>query len=334
MAEALSYLKGKTVLVTGGTGSIGKALVKEIIRCEPASIRVLSRDEYKQYCFRKELGVGSPVRFLLGDIRDRERLRLAMEEVDYVFNAAALKQVPSCEFNPFEAVKTNVLGTQLIIEVAMEKSVEKVILVSTDKVVNPINTMGTTKLLAEKLMRTANFYKGPRKTVFSCVRFGNVLGTRGSVIPLFLSQLKSGKPITLTDKRMTRFVMTLDRAVHLVLKAGEKASEGETFILKMPAIRIEDIVDVLNDSYAKQAGLAAVPVQELGIREGEKLHEDLLFSHEVQYAREEEEMLVVGYNKGQESVSREIYQSEHANYLQADSILKLLLEIENDLEIL
>ena len=187
-------LKNKKFLVTGGTGSIGKALVKQILNFDPDSIRVLSRDEYSQYCFRRELDNNGKVRFLLGDIRDKERLRLAMDSVDYVFNAAALKQVPSCEFNPFEAVKTNVIGTQNIIEVAMETGVEKVILVSTDKVVNPINTMGTTKLLAEKLMRSANFYKGRRETVFSCVRFGNVLGTRGSVIPLFLSQLKNSNP--------------------------------------------------------------------------------------------------------------------------------------------
>ena len=327
----LDYLKGKTVLVTGGTGSIGKALVKDIMQCEPASIRVLSRDEYKQYCFRRELDSNVLVRFLLGDIRDIERLKLAMEGVDYVFNAAALKQVPSCEFNPFEAVKTNVIGTQNIIESAMEKGVEKVILVSTDKVVNPINTMGTTKLLAEKLMRTANFYKGPRKTIFSCVRFGNVLGTRGSVIPLFLSQLRAGEPMTLTHKDMTRFVMSLKKAVHLVLKAGELSTEGETFILKMPAIRVLDLVETLNTSYAEQKQLEPVEIKMTGIREGEKLHEDLLFENEVSYCVEESDMLKVGYRRLETAIDRSVYKSEFANYLNSEQILDILLELEKEM---
>ncbi|MEE2924375.1 MAG: polysaccharide biosynthesis protein [bacterium] len=328
------YLRNKTVLVTGGTGSIGKALVKQILSFNPDSIRVLSRDEYSQYCFRRELTNDGKVRFLLGDIRDKERLRLAMDSVDYVFNAAALKQVPSCEFNPFEAVKTNVIGTQNIIEVAMETGVEKVILVSTDKVVNPINTMGTTKLLAEKLMRSANFYKGPRETVFSCVRFGNVLGTRGSVIPLFLSQLKNSNPITLTHDKMTRFVMTLPKAVHLVLKAGELAKDGETFILRMPAIRILDLVAVLNGVYAERHGWKPVKIVETGIREGEKMHEDLLFSHEVNYASLNEEMIVVGFNRLGTEISQSLYRSEYAPYLDQHQIFNLLQEIESDLEIL
>lgn len=326
------YLRNKTVLVTGGTGSIGKALVKQILKFNPDSIRVLSRDEYSQYCFRRELKNDSKVRFLLGDIRDKERLRLAMDSVDYVFNAAALKQVPSCEFNPFEAVKTNVIGTQNIIEVSMETGVEKVILVSTDKVVNPINTMGTTKLLAEKLMRSANFYKGPRETVFSCVRFGNVLGTRGSVIPLFLSQLRSSGPITLTHREMTRFVMTLPTAVHLVLKAGELAKDGETFILRMPAIRIKDLIEVMNSKYAETYGLKAVEIAETGIREGEKVHEDLLFSHEVNYASLNDEMIVVGFNRLGTEISQSLYRSEFAPYLNNDQIFELLQQIEPDVE--
>lgn len=326
------YLRNKTVLVTGGTGSIGKALVKQILKFKPDSIRVLSRDEYSQYCFRRELKNDSKVRFLLGDIRDKERLRLAMDSVDYVFNAAALKQVPSCEFNPFEAVKTNVIGTQNIIEVSMETGVKKVILVSTDKVVNPINTMGTTKLLAEKLMRSANFYKGPRETVFSCVRFGNVLGTRGSVIPLFLSQLRSSGPITLTHNKMTRFVMTLPTAVHLVLKAGELAKDGETFILRMPAIRIMDLIEVLNGQYAKSFGLKPVKIAETGIREGEKVHEDLLFSHEVNYASLNDEMIVVGFSRLGTEISPSLYRSEFAPYLNHDQIFELLQQIESDVE--
>lgn len=326
----LDYLKDKTILVTGGTGSIGRALVQEVLKYNPASIRVLSRDEYKQYCFHQELADTSKVRFLMGDIRDKSRLSLAMENVDYVFNAAALKQVPSCEFNPFEAVKTNVIGTQNIIEVAMDKGVKKVILVSTDKVVNPINTMGTTKLLAEKLMGSANRYKGPRKTIFSCVRFGNVLGTRGSVIPLFLSQLQAGKSITLTHADMTRFVMTLQKAVSLVLQAGQLAKYGETFILKMPCIKVIDLVEVIRGSYAKLKGLKSVDLNIVGTREGEKLHEELLFAHELPYCIEEKEMLIVGHTPNKNtSVDKSIYDSEFSSYLSEKEILDLLLNLED-----
>jgi UDP-N-acetylglucosamine 4,6-dehydratase/5-epimerase len=328
----LDYLKNKTILVTGGTGSIGKALVKEILKHDPNNIRVLSRDEYKQYCFAQELGHPLSVRFLLGDIRDKDRLKLAMENVDYVFNAAALKQVPSCEFNPFEAVKTNVIGTQNIIEVAMEMRVKKVILVSTDKVVNPVNTMGTTKLLAEKLMRTANLYKGNRDTIFSCVRFGNVMGTRGSAIPLFLKQLRNSREITLTHPDMTRFVMTLNKAVQLVLRAGQNTEHGETFILKMPAIRVRDLIDTLNNEYATLKNLPQVPVLDIGIREGEKLHEELLFDHEVPYCVAGEEMLIVGYSRMNTKIDRSVYQSQFSKYLTGDEILNVLLEIEKDLE--
>lgn len=330
----LGYLKGKTILVTGGTGSIGKALVREILKHEPHAIRVLSRDEYKQYCFSRELGPNPKIRFFLGDIRDKNRLRLAMDHVDFVFNAAALKQVPSCEFNPFEAVKTNVVGTQNLIDVAMEQGCQKVILVSTDKVVNPVNTMGTTKLLAEKLMRTANLYKGPRTTIFSCVRFGNVIGTRGSVIPLFLSQILNSSDLTLTHPDMTRFVMTLNKAILLVLRAGERALHGETFILKMPAIRVLDLVDTINTSFAKMHNLKQVNIQQMGIREGEKLHEELLFDHEVPYCTEEEEMLIVGYQRLGTTINKSVYKSEFSRYLSKEEILDMLVKVREEMEIL
>ena len=187
--------KNKKILITGGTGSFGRKFISEMLKkYSPKKLMVYSRDELKQYQMKDEFKNNKKfklLRFFLGDIRDYERLFFAFQDVDYIIHAAALKQVPAAEYNPFEAVKTNVIGTQNIIEVAMETGVEKVILVSTDKVVNPINTMGTTKLLAEKLMRSANFYKGPRETVFSCVRFGNVLGSSGSVVPLFKEQLNA-----------------------------------------------------------------------------------------------------------------------------------------------
>jgi FlaA1/EpsC-like NDP-sugar epimerase len=316
------------VLVTGGTGSIGRYLVREIRKHKPHAIRVFSRDEYKQFAFGNELDGTHNVRFLLGDIRDKSRLSLAMEDVDYVFNAAALKQIPSCEYNPFEAVKTNVIGTQNIIECAMEHNVEKVVLISTDKVVNPYNTMGTTKLLAEKLMATANRYKGSKRTVFSCVRFGNVLGSRGSVIPLLLEQLRSGKELTLTHKDMTRFIMTLERAVFLVLQAARRSRNGEIFILKMPVVRIADVFAVLNGEYARRKGYKPCPIKETGIRPGEKLHEELMSEHEVPFCREEEDMFVIDMDKKNMEIDKSKYHSAFAVPLDSQAILEMLLLID------
>jgi FlaA1/EpsC-like NDP-sugar epimerase len=321
------YLKNKTILVTGGTGSIGRRLVSKILEHQPQSIRILSRDEFKQFQFREQLGADRRVRFLIGDIRDKSRLSMAMEGVDYVFNAAALKQVPLCEFNPFEAVKTNVIGTQNIIEVAMEQRVEKVILISTDKVVNPINTMGTTKLLAERLMNTANNYKGPRPIVFSCVRFGNVAGSRGSVIPLFLTQLMRKQEITITEPEMTRFIMTIDKAVSLVLEAGELATHGETFILKMPCVKLGDLVEVINSTFAAHLGCTPTTVKVIGARSGEKMHEQLVFEHEIPFCSQTDSMLIVGYNKTGTSLDPAIYRSDAAPQLNHQQIHDLLVEI-------
>jgi len=322
------FLKGKNILVTGGTGSIGGSLVRDILNQNPASVRVLSRDEYKQYKLAQSLGHNPRIRFLLGDIRDKERLTLAMESADYVFNAAALKQVPSCEDNPFEAVKTNVIGTQNVIEVAMKLNVEKVVLISTDKVVNPVNTMGTTKLLAEKLMRTAHRYKGSRRTVFSCVRFGNVLGTRGSVLPLFFEQLKQGNPLTLTHPDMTRFLMTMQRAVSLVLKGAELASRGEIFIMKMPSVRMGDLVSVINTEFARVRGLLSVPIDVVGVREGEKMHEELLFENERSMCHEMEDMLVVGFQQRPKQVPENVYKSDCVPLMNRAQILEMLLNDE------
>lgn len=196
-----NIFKDKKIIVTGGTGSIGSEIVRRVLQYDPEVVRILSRDESKQFELEQEIGDLENVRFLIGDVRDKDRLNRAFEDVDIVFHAAAMKHVPACEYNPFEAVKTNVVGTQNVIDAALDNGVGKVIAISTDKAASPINTMGATKLLAEKQIIDANFYKGHRKTVFSCVRFGNVMGSRGSVIPLFEKQIKNGGPVTVTILR-------------------------------------------------------------------------------------------------------------------------------------
>ncbi|PKM82398.1 MAG: hypothetical protein CVU89_05185 [Firmicutes bacterium HGW-Firmicutes-14] len=288
-------LQGKNILITGGTGSIGSEIFRQVLLYDPKVVRVYSRDEHKQFEMQQEFAGRPNIRFLIGDVRDKERLQRAIEEIDIVFHAAALKHVPYCEYNPFEAVKTNVLGTQNVIEAALDEEVEKVVAISTDKVVNPGNTLGATKLMAEKLVASANHYKGKRKTVFSCVRFGNVMGSRGSVIPLFRKQISEGGPVTITDPNMTRFMMSIADAVNLVLKAAQVSRGGETFILKMPTLRLIDLVEVLIKELAPKYGYLPknIPVKYIGARPGEKMHEDLLSPDEIPRTFESKDMFIV-----------------------------------------
>lgn len=287
--------KNKKILVTGGTGSIGSEIVRRLLKYKPRVIRIFSNDENATFEMRQELGDRKDVRFLIGDIRDKERLKRAMEEIDIVYHAAALKHVPLCEYNPFEAIKTNVLGTQNVIEAALEMGVEKVISISTDKAVNPINTMGATKLLAEKLTIDANFYKGLRKTIFSCVRFGNVTFSRGSVIPLLEKQIKAGGPVTITDPNMTRFMMSISDTTNLIFKATILAKGGEIFILKMPVVRIGDLVDIMIEEFADRYGRKRKDIQRVitGPRPGEKMFEELMTEVEARTAFETDEMFIV-----------------------------------------
>jgi len=292
MAE---IFQGKSILVTGGTGSIGSEIVRKVLPFGPKVVRVLSNDEDGQFKLEQELQGYRNLRFLIGDIRDRERLERAAESIDFVFHAAALKHVPLCEYNPFEAVKTNVVGTQNVIEAAMEQEIEKLITISTDKAVNPINVMGATKLLAERLTISANYYKGARKTAFSCVRFGNVLKSRGSVASLFGEQLEKAAPITITDPDMTRFAMSIPRAVELVLKAAEMAQGGEIFIFKMPAVRIGDLAQVMIEELAPEYGYDPknITMNVIGKRPGEKHDEELMTQEEAEKACETEDMFIV-----------------------------------------
>jgi UDP-N-acetylglucosamine 4,6-dehydratase (inverting) len=267
------------LLVTGGTGSFGKKFVEIMLRdYKPNKIIIFSRDELKQHEMRMN-GFDHPcLRYFIGDVRDKERLHRAMHGVNIIIHAAALKQVPACEYNPFEAVKTNILGAQNIIDSAIDERVEKVVALSTDKAVNPVNLYGATKLCAEKMFIQGNSYAGVGGTAFSCVRYGNVIGSRGSVIPLFMSQKKKGK-MTITDERMTRFWLTLDQAVQLVIDAIDHMKGGEIFLPKIPSMKIMDLTKAIAPE---------CEIDIIGIRPGEKLHEVLI--------TEEEARTTVSYN--------------------------------------
>lgn len=333
-----NIFKNKNILVTGGSGSIGSEIVRRVLQYEPTVVRVFSNDENGLFSLEQELPGYDNLRFLIGDVKDRERLRIAMEGIDLVFHAAALKHVPLCEYNPFEAVKTNVLGTQNIIEATRAEEVEKVIAISTDKAVNPVNVMGATKLLAERLMISASHYEGERETVFSCVRFGNVLNSRGSVVPLFRQQIARGGPVTLTDPEMTRFILPLSRAVELVLQAAEMTKGGEIFIFKMPVLRIGDLAEVMIKELAPQYGHdpKSIEVRVIGKRAGEKTYEELLTEDETVGARETREMFIIPYQspekdnlKETQAVARR-YVSEEQPLLTKEEIKALLKVSEQE----
>lgn len=263
-------LNNKTILITGGTGSFGKAFSQYVLsKYNPKKLIIFSRDEFKQWQMKNEfINYSDKMRFFIGDVRDNERLNRAFDNVDYVVHGAAMKQVPACEYNPFEAVKTNIHGAQNVIDAAINMGIKKVVALSTDKAVNPINLYGGTKLVSDKLFVSANAYAGTKDTSFSIVRYGNVSGSRGSVIPYFRSLVENGETILpITDKRMTRFWITLNEGVELVIKALEEAVGGETFISKIPSYKITDLVNAI---YPK------CEIQEIGIREGEKLHEVMI----------------------------------------------------------
>lgn len=260
-------LNNKTILVTGGTGSFGKCFTQYVLEnYEPKKIIIYSRDEFKQFNMANQFKkYKDKLRFFIGDVRDRERLYRAFEGVDYVVHAAAMKQVPACEYNPIEAIKTNINGAMNIIDAALDKNVKRVVALSTDKAVNPINLYGGTKLVSDKLFISANAYAGMKDVCFSIVRYGNVAGSRGSVIPFFRDIIANGgNELPITDYRMTRFWISLEEGVQLVIKALSEAKGGETFISKIPSFKITDLA---------QAILPGCKMPEVGIREGEKLHE-------------------------------------------------------------
>jgi len=281
-----SMFSGKSILVTGGTGSFGKKFV-EIVLAEhdPQKLIVFSRDELKQHDMRQQFpdGPNSPVRYFIGDVRDKDRLYRAFHGVDVVVHAAALKQVPACEYNPFEAVQTNIIGGKNVIDAAIDCGVKRVLTISTDKAVNPINLYGATKLCAEKLFIDGHAYAGHRDTRFSCARYGNVVCSRGSVIPIFLEQKQKGR-LTITDPKMTRFWITLEQGVRFVMQCIEQMHGGEIFIPKIPSMNIMDLAKALAPDCR---------VEFIGIRPGEKLHEVLVSEEESRCALELDDRFVL-----------------------------------------
>lgn len=288
-------IRGKRILVTGGSGTIGARLVARLVDVDASVVRVFGRDETKQFYQRLLYRDQTHVRFLVGDVRDRDRLARATEDIDVVFHLAALKHVESGEYNPFEATQTNVVGTQNVIDACLVSGVETMILTSSDKAANPTSVMGASKLLAEKLVTAATNYRGHHRTTFASVRFGNVLGSRGSAIELFASQIATGGPVTVTDPAMTRFVMTSDRAVDLALEAARVAKGGEVFVFKMPATQLGDLVDAAIAVYAPRYGRDAASISRISIapRPGEKAYEELMTADESLRARDVGDMYAV-----------------------------------------
>jgi len=277
-------LNNKTILVTGGSGSFGMKFTEIVLRYyKPKVIRIFSNNEFEQFQMQQKFKEDKRLRYFIGDVRDKDRVYRAMNGADIVVHAAALKEVPACEYNPFEAVKTNIIGSQNVIDAAIDNDVEKVINLSTDKAVNPVNLYGASKLCAEKLFIQANSYVGTRKTKFSCTRYGNVMGSRGSVVPLFLEQKIRGI-LTITDKRMTRFWITLEEGVHFVINCIRLMKGGEIFIPKIPSLRIINLAKVI-------APKAKIKIT--GIRPGEKIHEILLSTEEARHSKEFDRYFVV-----------------------------------------
>lgn len=324
----------KTLLITGGTGSFGNAVLKRFLHTNIKEIRVFSRDEKKQEDMRIKLN-NPKVKFYIGDVRVYESIEFAMHGVDYVFHAAALKQVPSCEFYPMEATRTNVLGTENVLNAAVTNGVEKMITLSTDKSVYPINAMGISKALMEKLMLAKARVIPPEKTTFCGTRYGNVMGSRGSVIPLFINQIKENKPLTVTDPNMTRFLMSLDDAVDLVLYAYQHGNQGDRFVQKAPAATIETVAKALLQIFN-----AKNEIRIIGTRHGEKLHETLLTREERAVAQDCGKYFCVppddrdlNYNKyfieGAAKISEaEDYNSNNTRRLNVDETRELLLSMD------
>lgn len=276
----MSLFKDKTLMITGGTGSFGNVVLNRFLNTDIGEIRVFSRDEKKQDDMRHEFQVKMPevadkIKFYIGDVRDLQSIRSAMHDVDYIFHAAALKQVPSCEFFPIEAVKTNVLGTENVLTAAIEASVKNIVCLSTDKAAYPVNAMGTSKAMMEKVIVAKSRTVRPEKTKICCTRYGNVLCSRGSVVPLWIEQIKAGNPITITEPSMTRFIMSLDEAVDLVLFAFEKGVSGDILVQKAPACTIEVLAKAITELFEP-----GHEIRVIGIRHGEKMYETLLTNEE------------------------------------------------------
>lgn len=289
MSKIATYLRGKSILITGGTGSFGHCMLSHLEEFKPNRIVIFSRDEKKQYDMQNEFeAYGRLLEFIIGDVRDYAKVYEAMRKIDIVYHAAALKQVPNCEFHPFEAVMTNIIGAENVRRAAAEAGVEALIAISTDKAAKPVNVMGMTKAIQERIMLASANMK--LDTRFLCVRYGNVLGSRGSVLPTFRQRIDAGKPLLITNRKMTRFMLTLDEAIGLVLLATVEGESGQLLVKKMPACYIIDLARLM----AKMiTGKDDYPIQEIGIRPGEKIHEVLVSEDEMRRAVETEKYYII-----------------------------------------
>lgn len=326
--------KNKVLMITGGTGSFGNTVLKRFLSTDVREIRIFSRDEKKQEEMRIVLN-NSKLKFYIGDVRDYDSIYHAMKGVDYVFHAAALKQVPSCEFYPMEAVRTNVIGTENVMNAATANGVKRVVVLSTDKAVYPINAMGISKAMAEKLLVAKARMQSENETVFCATRYGNVMASRGSVIPLFVSQLKENKPLTITDPNMTRFLMSLEDSVDLVLYAYEHGKQGDIFVQKAPASTVEVLAQALKEVFAKDNEIRVI-----GTRHGEKLYESLISREEIVHAQDmggyyripadNRDLNYAKYfSEGEESIShQEDYTSHNTNRLNVEQVKALLLKLD------
>lgn len=324
----------KVLMITGGTGSFGQTVLKRFLATEVREIRIFSRDEKKQEEMRIALN-HSKLKFYIGDVREYDSVSQAMKGVDYVFHAAALKQVPSCEFYPMEAVRTNVLGTENVMNAATANGVKRVVVLSTDKAVYPINAMGISKAMAEKLMVAKARTQRENETVLCATRYGNVMASRGSVIPLFVSQLKEGKPLTVTDPAMTRFLMSLEDSVDLVLYAFKHGKQGDLFVQKAPASTVADLAQALKEIFKKDN-----PVRIIGTRHGEKLYESLISREEMAKAEDMGDYYCIPadnrdlnyaqyFSEGEEKLSHlDDYTSHNTDRLDVERIKKLLLKLD------
>jgi len=331
---------GKTILITGGTGSLGKALTEKLLDLDAKTIRIYSRNESKQIEMESDFD-DKRLRFFMGDVRDSERLFSALEDVDIVFHAAALKHVPKIEYNPFESIKTNVIGSQNVIDNSLRQDVEKVICVGTDKAVSPLNTYGATKLLMEKLFISANNYvnREKHKTKFVAVRYGNVMGSSGSVIPKFIDLIKKNKPITITDLKMTRFTITMNEALEFILNATEIGKGSEIFIPELKSYDMSTLIETLSELYGETK-------QEIvGIRPGEKLHETLINHDEIPYGWKINQMYMLAnphyelfneknilenYNGIEKINEMESYSSDVAEKISKEELKKKITELESN----
>ncbi|ADL56825.1 MAG: nucleoside-diphosphate sugar epimerase/dehydratase [Gallionella sp.] len=326
--------KNKVLMITGGTGSFGNTVLKRFLSTEVREIRIFSRDEKKQEDMR--IAFNNPkLKFYIGDVRDYDSINQAMKGVDYVFHAAALKQVPSCEFYPMEAVRTNVLGTEHVMNAATANNVKRVVVLSTDKAVYPINSMGISKAMAEKLMVAKSRSQCNGETVLCATRYGNVMASRGSVIPLFVSQMKEGKSLTVTDPNMTRFLMSLEDSVDLVLYAFEHGKQGDIFVQKAPASTVEDLAQALKELFSN-----ASPIRVIGTRHGEKLYESLISREEMAKAEDlggyyripadnRDLNYAQFFSEGEEKIShQEDYTSHNTERLNVGQVKELLLKLD------